>query len=103
MDNATNIARMERQRLPAEQGVSMSANEEAARLNRYSLAMNRLETATPRAIGGQMLDALEATDNQFDLFLADAIKRSDEKLIGKLVIAALQKHRHRIADEEASV
>lgn len=102
MDTATNIASMERQRAPAEQGRGMTDAEAAAWHNRYNLAYGRLEHAVPRAVGSQVLDAIEATDAEFDFYLADAIKRGDEKLVGKLVLTALHRWRHRRADEEAS-
>lgn len=100
--NTIDLERMESQRLPIEQGIPMTADEEAARLNRYSLELHRLETAIPRLIVSQVLDAIEATDAEFDFYLADAIKRGDEKLVGKLVLTALHRWRHRRADEEAS-
>lgn len=100
--NTIDLIRMESKRLPVEQGTSMTADEEAARLNRYSLELHRLESATPRLVVGQVLEAIESADGGFDVFVADAIKRNDEKLVGKLVIAALTRYRHKVADEVAA-
>ena len=98
--NALDLIRMESQRLPVEQP-AMTCDEEAARLNRYSLELHRMESATPRMVVGQLLEAIENADNGFDMFIADAIKRNDEKLVGKLVCAALTRYRHKAADGES--
>lgn len=81
--------------------MALTADDEAARNNRYQLALARLEAVTPRIFMGHMLDAIQSTDDTFGMLLQDATKRGDEKLVGKLVMRALNLWRHREAGERA--
>ncbi len=85
---------MERNRL----GLVTQADDRAARANRYELALHNLENANPQQLCLQVIEALNNADSEFDLYLHDAIHRRDEKLIGKLLLKAVELHRHHVAE-----
>lgn len=76
---------------------AITVDPTAAAQNRYNLALHRLESVGTRALAEQVAAAVSTIESHkpdFELYLHDAVRSRDERLIGKLVLRALEHHRH---------
>lgn len=80
------------------QNLQYTADEIAARANRYELEIDRLRNGTPRQICVQLMDALQGCDDTAERAMAVAVRRNDYAELGKLLMAELEKSRHLTAE-----
>lgn len=82
--------------------IEITADERAACLNRIELAIHRLRAVTPAVHVIQLAQAIKSGDELFNILLQQATNEDDERLVGKLVLRALNMWRYREAETQAS-